>query len=319
METFLTSGFYKKYFILTVIVILSSIEYCISQTFNIRETIDSLETLINHLPRTEIISFYHTSYHDRYRLKFNEFTNQIVVKSFRYKPKSIFRNGEKSKAIIPVSDLHPDGITIRYNEDSTNLGLFFYTANNIRTIVGKSYYQGIYHFGDLSDRLYIGDWNCREYEETIKTIQELLIRIILQKTKWSICDTPNTNGFPIHKKLDSVEVVSKGNYHINNEFFLNNHIDTPALFGNSKTEQENRVFVKKYIADRVDDYNIEQGIGIVGSIIVSKSGKVKDFLPIKCNDAVKFNEIKQLLLRMPKWTPGIYDGMKINVSQVLIL
>lgn len=305
----------KLLIILFGVIILTN---AFSQTNN---NIDSLMLIIsqkvNNLPRTLYSGIKGQEFQGEYTMKWKKSQNVIVLKDKRFFIKSNSRTPDSYKNIIFLDDLHPDGICLKYSDDSSSVFLQFFSANNKYTTISKSYINGFCRSKNYYDRTYVGSWSTKDNILKLIDIQRLLKTCIESKTDWGIESAPD-----VFCTIQPEQTFKKKNITVipfYNALILNSSIENPALFSDSKNEQQNREIINSYVLHKLRDKGINYQGNTIGTIIIDKFGNVTDFKFIRNKTDSMGEEIKKILLSMPQWTPATLNKNNVVVGQTLVI
>lgn len=289
-----------------------------SQTNN---NTDSLMLIIsqkvNNLPRTLDSGIKGQEFQGEYTMKWKKRQNVIILKDKRFFIKSNSKTPDTYKDIIYLKDLHPDGICLKYSDDSSSVFLQIFTANNKYLTISKSYVNGFCRSKNYYDRTYMGSWNTKDNISKLIDIQQLLKKCIESETDWGIESAPDVFCLiqpELTFKKKNITVIP-----FDNPLILNSSIEKPALFSDSKNEQENREIIKSYVLHKLRDKGMNYQGNTIGTIIIDKSGNVTDFKFVRNKADSMGDEIKKILLSMPQWTPANLDKENVVVGQTIVI
>lgn len=305
--------------LITLILILFLCDFGYSQNDDkqFKHCIDSLIHEINNLPKSNIYGFRNQRWQDKYYARWNNWSNKLIIKDFKYNPLTNLSCEDHYKSTIDFSDLHSEGVFLKYSEDSSNISLMLFTAGNLEKIQHKSYLRGFLQSRDYSDRYSLSNWNKEIALDNLIKIKKLFEESILLKTNWDINDRPDPNGL-IPIKIRKRERVINFNY---GSFppYLNATIEFPSLFITAGSEGENSAKVKQYVINELKTKGIKYSGTTVGAIIISDTGKVIDFISANKNSSELELQVKRIILSMPDWIPGKLQNQNVKVSQMVVI
>jgi hypothetical protein len=180
----------KKLSALTVIAFVCS-HIAAQQKINVDSLMGILIQKLNDLPVTNRSGPNGKEYRDEYRVKWRKRSDMLLIKSNRFTVATNKKTPDSYRDIIPLKRLHPDGVHLKFNNDSSAVLLILFTANNEYSIVGKNYVNGWLRWKNYSDRYSIGGWDTGDYISKLVEIKELLQLCISLKTNWGLESYPD--------------------------------------------------------------------------------------------------------------------------------
>ncbi|MCB0409834.1 MAG: hypothetical protein KDD29_06410, partial [Flavobacteriales bacterium] len=165
-------------------------------------------------------------------------------------------------------------------------------------------------------------WDSLLINNQLNTIKELFDKIITLNTNWDATATPDIT------KIVMPEIIQRSGFKYStityeqdddSPLFLNSTIEEPALFLDSKTDQENSDKIKNYIIEQIDKRGLKMKGVLSGSIIISKSGAIEDFKSFNMNKPKIEQEVKEIILSMPHWKVGKHKGDNVRTDYTIFI
>ncbi len=305
--------------ILTVLfgVIIGTNVFC-QRNSNVDSLMQIVSEKVNRLPLTISSEIKGREFKTQYFLKWEKSKRRIVLYDKRFLSNTNRKMVASYKDFFLLNDLHPDGICLKYSDDSLSVYLQLFTANNKYSVISKNYMNGFCRSTNYYDRIYFGAWDAKDGISRLIEIQQLLKRCVKCETDWGIEAAPDVSC-PINlaqtfKKRRKTVIVKCDKPQV-----LNSSIANPALFLDAKSEQENRKVIKNYVIQKLSDKKIKYHGDMIGTITVDKFGNVVDFKFIREVSGSVEDEIKKILLSMPQWIPAKLNGNSIEVGQTIAI
>lgn len=306
-----------KTLFLSIILLTTSLNNIFAQETkgNYTENINSLIDEVNSLPKTLESGFPEYRKQVKYTLK-KRGKVDLVLYDDCYKPKSTTRTVESYVTRIKITDLHPDGVHLWYNNDSSTISLMLFTANNTNSIKQKGYVNHSLSLRNYQDRVAIGSWKTDIVYDQLNRISELLKVCIADKTSWTETDRP-------HTKPISAIYTSKNKSHpidtTREHTLMNISLKRPALFENAKTAKENNTYVSKYVVDKLIEKDIRLKKDAYVEITINQKGEVVKADVLNTIESHYKKAIEEIILSMPNWKSGTYNESNLNISQNIII
>lgn len=306
-----------KNFIFIFIILISNYNY--GQTLNnVNNQIDTFILLFNNLPKTNITGKENFEYQSKYSIKWNVKRGNVTIEETRFIPNSNEDAPDSYEYSFNINSLHKNGIFVKSLYDSTACNLLIFTAKNSNKIRAKVNADNKQKFVSFNDRFQLGSWDKAEYFEQLNELQKILISIVNNYNNWSDEQKPD-----LKKKMNPYfyDLSGIGNLSVDFKFdhgspvFINSTIDQPALFNNSESEKGNQKIIKKYLKKEFKNNKISLSDKIIGSIIISNTGQVEDFLSLSYIETDIESKIKGIILKMPKWKAGVHENEYVRTSQ----
>ncbi|MCB9335377.1 MAG: hypothetical protein H6586_04460 [Flavobacteriales bacterium] len=277
---------------------------------------------INELPRTNVFGQGDFKFQSKYSLDWNKKTKTLTLIDKRFRPNSEDKLSDEYITDFKIEALHTKGVFMRSLLQDNNLSLQILTANNDKKIQNLTYENGKYRFGIYNDRITIGSWDSLLINNQLNTIKELFDKIITLNTNWDATATPDIT------KIVMPEIIQRSGFKYStityeqdddSPLFLNSTIEEPALFLDSKTDQENSDKIKNYIIEQIDKRGLKMKGVLSGSIIISKSGAIEDFKSFNMNKPKIEQEVKEIILSMPHWKVGKHKGDNVRTDYTIFI
>ncbi len=226
------------------------------------------------------------------------------------------------KVALDVRTLHKEGIQIRNHLSDSTLNLDVRTANNDQKIKQYVYKNGGYVFGSNQDGYGIGPWDSSVVYSQLSTIKILLRDIVRLNTDWGDEDRPD---FTLVQMPEMISEPGRKEYSVQIDqdidapIYMNQTLDSPALFKTAKSANDNDDLVNAYILEKLKEQGVEFTGLISFMIILSDSGEVEDVKLYKMNEPKVEAAVKEIVIAMPKWKPGLKDGSPARASENFII
>jgi hypothetical protein len=214
-----------------------------------------------------------------------------------------------------LNDLHSKGFFIKQYQKG-RFYLLIMLENNVKRFLSVNYFNGEKKESAIQNNFAIGPLDSISNYNNLKKL----------KTKFEALASYSSNNIDKYKPdIDICNVVDYLSYSSRSEYdytnmknyniYFSHAIDNPPLFAQAKSFSENEKLVEQFIYLKLDEKHIKIKF-IAGDIRIDEEGKVEDFYDQDSNSKYK-KAIKEIILSMPKWKPGVLKGAKVKTLYTL--
>lgn len=277
---------------------------------------------LNDLPLTKIEGHIDNKFQSKYLVKWNRKKQILIFKEKRFNPNSKNKLTDEFLIEIKIESLHPKGILLQDFNNDSSLSFQLFTAQNLKKIKTIHRINGKATFGMYYDRFTIGSWDSLEYFIQLQKIKKLIVQIVKLKTKWNDKDIPD---FLLNIKPEPIKQPNTKLFYIEYEqndespLYENSTLEEFALFLDANNEKENIEKIESYFFEEIDNIDISFKGRLSGSIIVSESGKVEDFISFNMNNPKTEKKAKEIFMSMPNWKAGKYKGKNVRTTTTIMI
>ncbi len=298
--------------LLLILVTLSSSHLQGQSKKSVQDSIGVLQNLLSELPLTKFKSRGSSAAKSQYKLAVDFETASWTLTDNRTRNGKVNPN-DGYVILIPLADLHRDGILLINDETKKTVSLSILAVENKKAFQVTPLLAKNDALGFPQDRVLLGPWTNSDPNilPALNRIKNLLSWIAKKEGSKRKKLTPtferaNTQAF----SATSVKpkALPPGSKATSKTALAAAEMDRPPLFQNSTDLSSTKKAVKAYILSQLKAKDIALKFSVHGKFIVNEQGKV-NFVRIDfAMDKGAKKLVEDILKNMPIWKPGSKDS-----------